>query len=449
MNSSHKNRRTFIKTAAASALALNGFSCRSRVPAGGKKPNIVLIMADDLGYECIGANGGESYQTPVLDKLAANGVRFEHAYAQPLCTPTRVQLLTGIYNVRNYTDFGVLDKNETTFANLFKNAGYATCIAGKWQLGGGVQGPNHFGFDDYCLWQLTPGRTDSEGRDTRYPNPKLNVNGSVMDYKNGEYGPDVVSDYACDFIQKNQDTPFLLYYPMILTHCPFAPTPDSEDWNPEDKGSLSYKGDPRYFEDMVRYMDKMVGKLIATLESCGLWENTLIIFTGDNGTDEPIVSTLNGRQVAGAKGETTDAGTRVPLIASWPGVIPEGKVCNDLIDFSDFFPTLCEAANIQLPGKLTIDGRSFMPQLLGKKGTSREWIYCWYSRNGQPEDARVFARTRRFKLYQNGNFYDIEQDVHEKKPLATEALNDQLLAIRNRLKRVIEHYRGTRNQNNN
>ncbi len=144
MHSPDMNRRQFIKSAAGSALALQGISCRSGSSRRRQKPNIVLIMADDLGYECIGANGGESYQTPVLDELAANGVRFEHVYAQPLCTPTRVQLLTGIYNVRNYTGFGLLDKDETTFANLFKNAGYATCIVGKWQLGGGGAGPELF-----------------------------------------------------------------------------------------------------------------------------------------------------------------------------------------------------------------------------------------------------------------------------------------------------------------
>ncbi len=312
-----------------------------------------------------------------------------------------------------------------------------------------MQGPNYFGFDDYCLWQLTPGRTDSEGRDTRYPNPKLNVNGRVMDYENGEYGPDVVSDYACDFIEKNKDNPFLLYYPMILTHCPFVPTPDSEAWNPKDKGSLSYKGDPRYFEDMVRYMDKMVGKLIETLDLCRLRENTLIIFTGDNGTDKPIVSTLNGRQVAGAKGETTNAGTRVPLIADWPGVLASGTVCRDLVDFSDFFPTLCDAAGIQIPANLNIDGRTFLPQLMGKEGTPREWVYCWYSRNGQSKKARVFAGTQRYKLYQNGEFYDIEHDVLEQKPLKREKLNDHQLKIKSMLNEVIERYRGTRPQSYN
>ena len=112
-----------------------------------RRPNVVLIMADDFGYECVGANGGTSYKTPTLDKLAAGGVRFTHGYSQPLCTPTRVQLMTGKYNVRNYVQFGLLDTEQTTFAQLFKKAGYATCIAGKWQLGRELNLPVHFGFD--------------------------------------------------------------------------------------------------------------------------------------------------------------------------------------------------------------------------------------------------------------------------------------------------------------
>src|SRR5829696_7637550 len=112
-----------------------------------KKPNVVLIMADDFGYECVTANGGQSYKTPHLDRLAAGGVRFEHCHAQPLCTPTRVQLMTGLYNVRNYSRFGLLEPDVTTFAHLLKKAGYATCIAGKWQLGHGFEGPKKFGFD--------------------------------------------------------------------------------------------------------------------------------------------------------------------------------------------------------------------------------------------------------------------------------------------------------------
>jgi|TARA_Y100000780_G_scaffold96969_1_gene88294 arylsulfatase A len=139
------------------------------------EPNIVLIMADDMGYECVTANGGESYSTPNLDRLARGGMRFEHCYSQPICTPSRVQLMTGNYNQRNYIRFGLLDPAVTTFGHLAKRAGYATCIGGKWQLENGLKGPNHFGFDEYCLWQLTR-------RPSRYPNPGLEVN-STLRYK--------------------------------------------------------------------------------------------------------------------------------------------------------------------------------------------------------------------------------------------------------------------------
>ncbi|MHC4200160.1 MAG: sulfatase-like hydrolase/transferase, partial [Planctomycetota bacterium] len=139
------SRRDFLRAAAAAGAAACAPSGAAAGPKrGGRKPNIILIMADDLGYECIGANAGTSYKTPVLDKMAARGARFEHCYSQPLCTPSRVKIMTGICNVRNYVKFGVLDKKETTFAHLLKQAGYATCVVGKWQLGGGLGGPGHF-----------------------------------------------------------------------------------------------------------------------------------------------------------------------------------------------------------------------------------------------------------------------------------------------------------------
>lgn len=172
------------------------------------KPNVVLILIDDFGYECVTADGGESYRTPVMDGLAATGVRFEQCHVQPLCTPTRVALMTGLVNKRNYTHFGNLDFSQTTFANLLKKGGYATCVAGKWQLQGGFEGPAHFGFDEYALWQLNR-------RPGRYKNPGLEVNGAQRDYTANEYGPDLVSDYALDFIQRHKDGPFFLYYPMI------------------------------------------------------------------------------------------------------------------------------------------------------------------------------------------------------------------------------------------
>ncbi|MCU0776338.1 MAG: sulfatase-like hydrolase/transferase [Akkermansiaceae bacterium] len=409
--------------------------------AGGTpKPNIILIMADDLGYECITANGGSSYKTPHIDQLAATGIRFEHCYAQPLCTPSRVQLMTGIYNVRNYTRFGRMDRGQTTFANLLKKQGYATCVAGKWQLGDEVDSPRHFGFDESCLWQHTRGR--GSGADTRHVNPRLEINGKPVDYTNGEFGPDVINEFVRQFIGQNKDKPFFIHYPMILPHCPFVPTPGSPDYDPKSKGSPTYKGDPRYFGEMVTYMDRMVGRVIAQLEVHGVRENTLVIFTGDNGTDQPVVSMLNGKPVAGGKGQPTDAGTRVPLIVNWPGVAPKGVVSRDLVDFSDFLPTLCEATGTEVPGELEIDGRSFLPQLRGEKGHPRKWVYSWYHKNGGPKAEHEWTRNQRYKLYSTGEFHDITRDVLEKTPI-TEPTPDEL-RIRGDLQKALDRFKDAR-----
>jgi len=388
-------------------------------------------MADDLGYECLGAYGGTSYRTPVLDKLAVEGVRFDHCYSQPLCTPSRVQLMTGQYNVRNYTRFGELDPGQTTFARLLKQAGYVACVVGKWQLAGGADAPQRFGFDEHCLWLLTrkPGH---------YPNPGLEINGKFVKYTHGEYGPDIVSDYACDFMQRHKDQPFCLYYPMLLPHCPFEPTPDSADWDPQSKGSPTYKGDPKYFGDMVAYMDKTVGKVLAKLDALGLRDNTLVIFTSDNGTDEPVVSKMGDKEIAGGKGRTTDAGTHVPLIARYPASGAKSRVCADLVDTSDILPTVCQFAGVTVPAKLPIDGQSFLPQIRGEKGKPREWTYCWYLR--KDSKLREYARNHRYKLYRDSRFFDISADPLEQSPLAESALTEEALAACTMLQDVLDKY---------
>lgn len=355
------------------------------------QPNIVLIMADDLGYECIGANGG-TYKTPNLDALAEGGVRFTNCFANPICTPSRVKIMTGQYNVRNYVKFGLLPRSETTFAHQLKAAGYTTAIAGKWQLGAEADSPQHFGFDQSCLWQHTRKRTrQGTPIDSRFPNPLLEINGKEVDYTDGEYGPRVCADFLCDFIEANQDGPFLVYFPMILTHCPFVPTPDSKDWDPTDTGSETYKGDAKYFPDMVAYMDRSVGQIVAKLEALGLRENTLILFTGDNGTDKPVVTKMDGREIVGGKGKMTDEGTRVPLIASWPGTIRKGLISDDLVDFADMMPTLCEVSGASLPAGYAGDGKSILPVLLGEAGREKPWVYIWY--RGQ-----VMARNQDYSL---------------------------------------------------
>jgi len=397
-----------------------------------RRPNIVLIMADDMGFECVGANGSKHYKTPNLDRLAAGGMRFRHAYSQPICTPSRVQIMTGRYNFRNYVRFGYLHPREITFGNVLKKAGYETCVAGKWQLLGGFDGPKHFGFDEYCLWQLNR-------RPSRYPNPGLEINGKQVDYTNGEYGPDVVSDYLVDFMKRNKDKPFFAYYPMILPHWPFGPTPDSPHWDPTNK-KLWRNRNSKDFKGMVAYVDKLVGKLDKALAELGIRENTLLIFTCDNGTYRGVTAPFMGRPWRGGKGTTPDAGTHVPMIASWPGTIKPGQVSDDLIDFSDILPTLAELGGGKLPTDRKIDGRSFLPQLKGKTGNPRKWIHCWYSRNGIRKDNVVkrFARNQTYKLYFDARFYNVPKDLREKNSLSPGELTARERKTRKQLKAVLE-----------
>ncbi|MBI5757739.1 MAG: sulfatase-like hydrolase/transferase [Planctomycetales bacterium] len=387
-------------------LTIAASACSQLGAAETRPPNLILIMADDFGFECVTANGGQSYQTPNLDKLAATGMRFEHCYVQPLCTPTRVQLMTGLYNVRNYIEFGLLDPQATTFAQQLKRAGYATGITGKWQLGRGKELPRHFGFDESFLWQHTR-------RPPRYANPGLELNGEEKNFDNGEYGPKLVNDFALDFVTRPKERPFFLYYPLMLTHDPFQPTPDSVDWAPQARGE-NVNRNVKHFADMTVYMDRMIGQLLAKLDELRLRENTLVIFLGDNGTSPSVTSRFKGEPYQGGKGSGTARGTHVPLIANWAGRIPAGRVNSDLIASTDFLPTLCEAAGATIPESLPLDGRSFLPQLLGQKGQSREWLYCWYARNGGPQASIEFAMSTSHKLHRDGRFFDLRADPFEK-----------------------------------
>lgn len=404
------------------SLLLAGIGIPGR--AADAKPNLVLIMADDFGYECVTANGGESYQTPHLDRIAASGVRFENAHSYPLCTPTRVALMTGKHNVRNYLNFGTLPRTEKTFAHVLKDAGYATGICGKWQLGKETDSPQHFGFDESLLWQQTR-------RPPRYANPGLERNGVEEEYPEGSYGPTLINDFALDFILRHKDEPFFLYYPMILTHDPFQPTPDSADWDPKAEGERANRA-VKHFAEMTAYMDQMIGRLDAKLGELGIRENTLLLFLGDNGTHSTVTSRFKGSDYQGGKGTTTARGSHVPLIASWPAVMAEGRVCQDLVGVADFLPTLCEAAGVAAPEG--VDGISFLPQLKGEKGSSREALYLWYSPRQKPDlTVKEYAFDQTHKLYRDGRLFDLAADPFETgNPLAPEAAPEaraKLLAV--------------------
>ena len=231
---------------------------------------------------------------------------------------------------------------------------------------------------------------------------------------------------------------------MVLTHCPFMPTPDSKDWDPTDKGSLTYEGETKYFPDMVAYMDKMVGKIVAKIEALGLSENTIIIFTGDNGTEGSIVSTLNGKSYKGGKGSTKDNGTHTPLIIRWDKSINAGKVSKNLVDCSDFLPTLCEAANVKIPDNLNIDGVNILPHLLGESELTRDWIYCWYTRSGQLDEVKELVRNEKYKLYKTGEFYNVLDDFQEKNPIAFESLDAKTKELHQQFSGVFKKFHDCR-----
>ena len=394
------------------------------------RPNVILILADDLGYECLGANGSTSYKTPNLDRLAKEGARFERCYAQPLCTPTRAQLMTGHYNIRHYTVFGRMEPELKTFGNLFKEAGYATGIVGKWQLGRQPDLPAKFGFDETFLWQHLR-------RPPRYANPGLEINGVEKDYSNGEYGPDLLNGFAIDFIRRHKAKPFFLYYPLTLPHGPYMPTPDSPDWDPTAKGEPRGKKH-RHFADMVAYVDKLVGALDSALAKEGARENTLLIFVGDNGTGAGTRSQVGDKTVVGAKGQPTEAGMRVPLVVSWPKGAAPGRVIPDLVDTTDFLPTIAEAAGIAIPPEWKPDGRSFLPQVRGERGNPREWIYSWYAPRAIFK--HEFAADARWKLYRDGKFVDTAEDPDETHPLDPAALSTEAQAARAKLQMALAQF---------
>jgi arylsulfatase A len=383
-------------------------------PSGEQPPNIVLILADDLGAECLGCYGGTSYRTPRLDRMAAEGMRFHRAYANPICSPTRAELLTGRYPCRTGIT-GVthlapppsrkLDVSKhRTLANFLKEAGYATCIAGKWHLCNDfADHPSHVadaGFQHRFLWRLL-----RDGKVVRhYWNPELWFKGRPADERGrGKFGDDLFTQFVIDFIERHRDRPFLAYYPMTLVHSQtatgsnFPASPDTI--RPGADPDVSAGSKQQGFAGLVAYTDKLVGRILDAIDRMGLAEETLVVFIGDNGTDRVITSRLGEEIIPGGKTRLNDGGTRVPLLVRWTGKVKPGTVADELVDASDMFPTLLDAARVAPPEGYAIDGRSFYRRLLGEPFTPRAWIYA-QSRN------RWCVRGDRYRLNGQGDRFD-------------------------------------------
>ena len=380
----------FLIFAAISLLALNSAPAANAAAPNGKPYNFVVVLADDIGAKELACYGHHVHQTPQLDRLATEGMRFETAYATPICSPTRVLVMTGQYAFRTgyfhligreyaplptSPDYDVAKK--LTFAHVLKAKGYATGLAGKWQLPGKIPTLVHdCGFDEYRMWAYAEnlpegvvhkGEFEGGNRTSRYWHPSIVENGNYLPTKPNDYGPDLFNEFAIDFIRRHKDRPFCFYYTMPLTHGPHVETPD-----PEHPGQRL----PRGFRSNVEYLDHLMGKLVQAIDDAGIAENTLLVFIGDNGT------------ASSGKGTVTELGARVPLIVRCPGTVKAGDVSRELASAADIFPTLVDLAGASLSEGHVIDGKSLTRTLRGEDVQHREWVFSYLGRGRILRDKR-------------------------------------------------------------
>ncbi len=401
----------------ASALLVGGLALLSAAPALAQepsRPNIIVILADDLGVETLGVYSGSSYETPELDRIAAEGMRFENGHSQPLCTPTRVKLMTGLHNFRNYREFMDLDPSDVTFAHVLAQAGYRTVISGKWQLTNNSfvvhegTSPQQAGFDEHRLWQLR-----REGRGSRYWGPTLVTNDRKETWGEDVFGPDLTNDFVLEAIDGHAAAdpatrrPLFIYYPMALPHDPFVTTPHDPD----------AESNQERFAAMVAYMDHLVGRVRAKLIEHELDRDTLLLFIGDNGTSGRITSVRSGAEIRGGKGRSLQTGSHVPYLAWWPGTIRNGQVNETLVDVGDVFPTLVEAASAGLPPGLDLDGESLLPMLKGGSALDRDALFIHYEPRWYAGPPARYAFDEHFKRYDDGRLFDLASDPNEQAPL--------------------------------
>ena len=448
-------RRDFLKTIGFGAAALS-LSCHANTiqTASGqkKKPNIVYILADDLGYAEVGCYGQKKIRTPNIDKLAAEGMRFtQHYSGNPVCAPSRCALMTGLHSghgqIRNNMQIGgkegwelgstisgqwPLEAGTVTVAGILKDAGYTTGAFGKWGLGrvGTTGDPNKQGFDHFY------GYICQRQAHTYYPN-HLWHDGEIewieanKDGKEGAYSHDLIAAEALKFLRANKNRPFFLYVPFTIPH---AALQVPEDSLAEYRGlwpDPSYAGDKGYFPHpnpracyaaMVTRMDRSVGQIMALIKELGLDDNTLVIFTSDNGptfnggTDSTFFE--SAKPLRGLKASVYEGGIRVPYIARWPKRIKAGTTSDHISAFWDLLPTCCELIGVEPPAD--IDGISMLPTLLGQPARQKKHEYMYWELSGQQAIRMGKWKALRLKPNAKVQLYDLETDIGESHDLAEE-----------------------------
>jgi arylsulfatase A-like enzyme len=376
------------------------------------QPNIIIILSDDQGWGDLGFNGNQAVSTPMLDKMAKNGVSFQHFYVSPVCSPTRAEFLTGRYHVRggvSSTSTGRvrLDLDETTIAQIFKKAGYSTAAYGKWHNGGQAPyHPNSRGFDDFYGF--------CSGHWGNYFNPILEHNGEITRGKG--FITDDLTNHAIDFIGQHSKSPFFLYLPLNTPHSPMQ-VPESY-WAKYKNIQLTQKGSIPSKENILHTkaalalsenIDWNVGRLLSRLDQLKLTKNTIVIYFSDNG---PNGHRWNGG-MKGIKGTTDEGGVRSPLIMQWPGKLKGGIQIKTIASVMDLLPTLADLANIPLDSKKPLDGKSLKPFLLGQPNSydaDRMIVNYWNNQSS--------VRSQNFRLSADGALYNLEEDYHQTKNVA-------------------------------
>ncbi len=407
------NRRLFLQAAAASAPLLAN-------AADSRPPNVILILTDDQGWYEIGVNGNRNIQTPVMDRLASEGVRFTHFYASPVCSPTRAALMTGRHYQRTgavdtYLGRDVMHTDEVTLGQVFQRAGYRTGCFGKWHLGRYMKyHPQNRGFDDYFgFWQY--------GFINRYDDADELWSGKQHVLTRG-YITDVLTDQANDFIGRNRNRPFFLYLPYNAPHVPHL-VPD-RFIEPYLKRGVPL-AEARIY-GMIESLDTNIGRLLKTLDEQELRDNTIVLFMSDNGG----VGHFDKVGLRGLKGSCFEGGVRVPFFARWPGHFPAGAVTDAMAQHIDILPTLCELTGAALPAR-RLDGKSLAPLLKSGKGESPHGYLFHQWNRGHPVLTSVPGDTglqaswavrnaKGYKLNMAGELYHLPSDPGESRNIAGE-----------------------------